>query len=157
MTGDLREAFHNAIVHFLNWNLRNEEQMSWGFHNMQGERFYDPEPTVEFFGREYTISNICERAAILTGPLPEHLRLLFISLDKHSGEPLPETYSEAVESLKDLIECEIDQLERTPLTEPPTARRLWESGFREGVDKGAECAEAALELALNEVLGRPAA
>lgn len=157
MTSNLRDAFHTAIVSHLNWMLWNEEQQSWGVYNERGERLYAPEPTVEFFGRDYPISVICDRAAVLTGPLPDHLQLLFNTLDKHSGEPLPVTYPEAVEALKDLIEAEHDNIEQHPLTEPPASDRVWERGFRQGVDRGAACAEAALEVALTEVFGRGSA
>lgn len=133
MTGDLRESFHSAAVKLLGWRLNNERQEHWGVVYLEiGRREYDPEPSVSFFGRDYTLTAICELAAVLEGPLPPHIQALFLILDDHTGEPIPTTYPEAVEALKNFIEFEDDRPLMSPLSELPTVEKIRAESFRAG-------------------------
>lgn len=133
MTADLKEAFHIAAIRVVGWRLANEVQSQWGvIHNELGRRAYEPEPTVEFFGRSYSVSEICAHAAVLGGPLPPHIYELFVVIDDRIGEPIPETYPAAVEALKAAIEAEHDHQREYPLTELPLVEKIRARSFEEG-------------------------
>ncbi|MHC2020371.1 hypothetical protein [Methylobacterium sp. CM6247] len=141
MTADIREAFHIAAVRLLGWRLDNERQEQWGVMHLEtGRREYDPEPAVSFFGRDYTLTEICDLAGVLEGPLPPHMHALFLVLDDHIGEQIPATYAEAVEALRDFIAFEQDRKHFSPLTEPPTVEKIRADSYRAG-------AAAVLDLA----------
>ena len=133
MTADLREAFHTAAVKLLSWRLDNERQEHWGVvHLESGRREYDPEPSVCFFGRDYTLAALCELAAVLEGLLPPHIQALFLILDDHTGELIPTTYPEAAEALKNFIEFENDRPLMSPLSELPTVEKIRADSFHAG-------------------------
>ncbi|WP_264046210.1 hypothetical protein [Methylobacterium flocculans] len=141
MTADLREAFHTAAVKLLGWRRSNERQGQWGVvYSETGRREYDPEPTVCFFGRDYSLTEICDLAGVLEGALPPHMQALFLILDDHVGEPIPRTYPEAVEALSGFIEAEGDLQELYPLTDLPLVEKLRADSFQAG-------AAAVLDLA----------
>lgn len=133
MTADLKEAFHVAAVRVVGWRLANEVQSQWGIiHNELGRRAYEPEPTVEFFGRSFSVSEICAHAAVLIGPLPPHIHELFVVVDDRTGEPTPETYPEAIEALEAAIDVEHDRQKECPLTELPMVEKIRARSFEEG-------------------------
>jgi hypothetical protein len=133
VTADLREAFHIACVEFVGWRRVNEQQRLMGWQNVETmQREYLPEPTVEFFGRSFLISQICSHATVLNGPLPLHIQALFVVIDDGMGAPIPETYPEAVEVLEVVITCEHDSQAAAPLTKPPLVEQLRARSFAEG-------------------------
>ncbi|KQS82152.1 hypothetical protein ASG32_05330 [Methylobacterium sp. Leaf361] len=133
MTADLKEAFHVAAVRFVGWRIANEVQSQWGIiHNELGRRAYELEPMVEFFGRAFSASEICAHAAVLNGPLPPHIRDLFVVIEDRIGDPIPETYPEAVEALEAAIDVEHDRQKEYPLTELPMVEKIRARSFEEG-------------------------
>ncbi|MCB5176774.1 hypothetical protein [Microvirga lenta] len=127
MTADLKEAFATAAVAFIDWERKNENVREWGhIYGASGELTYLPEPKVQFFGRDLPISTICERAKILTGPLPLLARAIFEVVDHYGSGDITETYAQAVEALQDCIECEFFAQESHPLSGPCTADRIRE-------------------------------
>lgn len=133
MTADLKEAFHIAAIRVVGWRIANEAQSQWGIiHNELGRRAYEPEPMVEFFGRDFSASEICAHAAVLNGQLPPHIRELFVVIDNGTGEPIPETYSDSVEALEAAIEVEHDRQNEYPLTELPMVEKIRARSFEEG-------------------------
>lgn len=133
MTADLKEAFHIAAVRVVGWRIANEAQSQWGvIHNELGRRAYEPEPIVEFFGRGFSASGICAHAAVLNGPLPPHIRELFVVIDDRIGEPIPETYPEAVEALEAAIGAEQDRQQECPLSDLPLVEQIRARSFEEG-------------------------
>jgi hypothetical protein len=133
MTADLKEAFHIAAIRVVGWRIANEVQSQWGIiHNELGRRAYEPEPMVEFFGRGFSVSEICAHAAVLNGRMPPHIRELFVVIDNGIGEPIPETYPEAVGALEAAIEAEHDRQRMYPLTELPLVEKIRARSYEEG-------------------------
>ena len=145
MTADLKEAFLVATVEFVGWRRWNEEQAKWGIvDHATGRRRYWPEPTVAFFGRPFTLTEMCRLAKVLSGALPLHVQALFRVIDDGIGEPVPETYSDAVEALADAIEVENLRQDESPIEQPPLADQIRDRVFCEG-------ARAALDAIRPEV------
>ncbi|MCJ2042992.1 hypothetical protein MKK58_00260 [Methylobacterium sp. J-078] len=135
MTADIREAFHVAVVRLLDWRRSNERQQNWGVLCAEtGLREYDPEPNVGFFGRDYSLNAICDLAEVLVGPLPPHVHALFLLVDDYIGEPIPDTYAEAVIVLKEAIDAEYDKQASFPLTEPALVEKIRTDSFRAGAE-----------------------
>lgn len=118
MTASLIEAFHIAAVRFVQWQ-RNNDEIDEGFVIWEGvgPKEFLPEPTVTFFGQEYKISVICERAKILQGRMATPMQILFDSFICRGFDPEVNcwTYTEAVELLEGLISSELER-ERDDLT-----------------------------------------
>ncbi|MFK5596585.1 hypothetical protein ACFZ8E_06220 [Methylobacterium sp. HMF5984] len=139
MTADLREAFHTAAVRFVGWHRINDQQRWFGWRNSEtGMREYVEEPTVEFFGRDFPITEICWYAKSLDGPLPLHIEELFIVIDGGTGEPIAKTYPEAVELLEVAIECERSEQEARPLSKPSVLDFVRDQAFREGAERASK-------------------
>ena len=133
MTADIRETFHVAVVRLLDWRRSNERQQNCGVRCAEsGLREYAPEPSVTFFGRDYSLTEICDLAGVLTGALPPHMHALFLIVDDHVGEPIPETYLGAVEVLREAIEAEVDRQACFPLTEPALVEKIRNDSFQAG-------------------------
>ncbi|MDR7039632.1 hypothetical protein J2X36_004408 [Methylobacterium sp. BE186] len=133
MTADIREAFNLASVAYLQWRRLNEEQRTWGLLvDENGKRDYDPEPTVEFFGRERFLSEICRYALVVTDDLPPHMQQLFNIIDA-SGPLIPEKYSEAAEELLECVEFELVQQKEIPIEKPSLVDEIRELYFQKGV------------------------
>ncbi|WP_336489824.1 hypothetical protein [Methylobacterium nigriterrae] len=133
MTADLREAFHLASVAYIEWKRRNDEQRTWGYLvDEHGKRGYDPEPTVQFFGRERLLSEICNYALAIRDDLPLHMQQLYGMVDA-VGPLLPEKYSEAARELLGCIEFELREQQDAPIEKPSLVDKIRERSFREGV------------------------
>jgi hypothetical protein len=127
MTDDLKEAFAVAGVEFLTWNRRNEEIRHTGpiYINFDGTRGYVHEPTVSFCGRDLPISEICDLATRLVGPLPLLVKWIFdVIPDIHALGIEVETYPEAVNTLRFGITEELASQERYPLPGPSIADNI---------------------------------
>ncbi|WP_336490871.1 hypothetical protein [Methylobacterium nigriterrae] len=133
MTANLREAFHIAVVAYLEWRRWNEDQRTWGsFVDENGKRDYDPEPMVEFFGRERRLSEICSYTLAIKDDLPPHMQELFRLVDSY--EPvLPDLYSTAAKELSECIQSELEEQRRSPIVNPSLVDRIRERSFHEGV------------------------
>jgi hypothetical protein len=127
MTADLKEAFHLAAIAFVRWRTQHDDLRTWGtiITGPNFERHYEPEPTVTFFGREMSIGALCERAEILSGPLPPLIRELFQSVVDYGWRWVAEedrapmaTYRDAVTLLAEEIEWEHKTQREQPLTGP---------------------------------------
>jgi hypothetical protein len=132
MTTDLKEAFGIAAVKFVIWSEDNAELRRWSpaFFNVTGERRYAPEPTVRFFGRDFSLSEFCTRADVLTGPLPLFLKSVFVAIcNNHPSEYMfVGTYEQAIECLRWAVEEELTLQEQYTLQEP--CRELIEKSRR---------------------------
>jgi hypothetical protein len=133
MTADIREAFHLAVVRLLDWRRSNERQQNFGVLSLDtSRREYEPEPSVAFFARDYSLTEICDLSDVLTGALPPHMHALFLIVDDYVGEPIPETYPGAVEVLREAIEAEVDRQACFPLTEPALVEKIRNDSFQAG-------------------------
>jgi len=118
MIDDLKEAFALATAKFLIWQRENEEIRYWGTRCENRVETYFEEPTVRVNGEDVPISEISERALILSGPLPPLLREIFLAVTKIAIDPLMlDHYTEAVYYLRTAIRTELNAQERYPLTE----------------------------------------
>jgi hypothetical protein len=129
MTGpqSLEEIFHCAVVAYVQWTKSNDRFQQYpNLLNEHGERRYRSEPRIDFGGRSLLLSEACSYFTTLKGPLPPHLAALFNNVIMW-GFCLPDievsTYSEAVSSLRDMIEFEDERQDYDSILPMPGGMR----------------------------------
>src|SRR3954464_4866949 len=102
MLTDLENALFHAGVEFIEWRswhhaIRHQDNV---YSSGKLTRVYLPEPNIQLGGTYFTISEICDLAAVLKGPLPPFLSSFYCrvvpGIFSYSDDEVPD-YPAAVE------------------------------------------------------------